>query len=220
MSNSSPRRRAAYDAAASRLAILDAAEQIFAAHGFAGARVDQIAAQSGYNKSLLFQYFGDKLALYLAVLTRAEQGVGAVRLRAFRVLADDPALGHDPGRFRAALTSACAAVIDHLLAHPPLLRLLLWEMADGWQTYTRLRAQLPEEPVDGLEAVFAVATAAGLLRSRAPVALHLTLALQAAIAALSCLPLLDTQGATTTAMLRDHTVALMVASIVRDLPEA
>src|SRR6185312_10664892 len=59
-----------HDAEASRAAILDAAEEHFAQAGFAGARVDAIAATARYNKSLIFQYFGDKLGLYRAVLGR------------------------------------------------------------------------------------------------------------------------------------------------------
>ena len=60
------------DAEVARKAILDAAEEIFAEHGFDGARIDAIAAVSGYNKSLIFHYFDDKLGLYTAVLKRIE----------------------------------------------------------------------------------------------------------------------------------------------------
>ena len=57
------------DATGARTALLEAAEAIFAEHGFAGARVDAIAAAAGYNKSLLFHYFGDKLQLYSGAAT-------------------------------------------------------------------------------------------------------------------------------------------------------
>ncbi|HET8578180.1 MAG TPA: helix-turn-helix domain-containing protein, partial [Methylomirabilota bacterium] len=53
-----------YDAARTREIILDAAEALFAEHGFHGTSVDAIAVRSGYNKSLLFQYFRDKVGLY------------------------------------------------------------------------------------------------------------------------------------------------------------
>jgi TetR/AcrR family transcriptional regulator len=49
-------------------AILEAATEEFAAHGFGGARVDAIAARARTNKRMLYHYFGDKEALYLAVL--------------------------------------------------------------------------------------------------------------------------------------------------------
>src|SRR5215510_41033 len=61
-----------HDAEGARQAILDAAEEVFAEHGFDGARVDVIAKVSGYNKSLIFQYFDDKLGLYAAVIRRSD----------------------------------------------------------------------------------------------------------------------------------------------------
>jgi TetR/AcrR family transcriptional regulator len=53
---------------ATRTAILAAAERVFAASGFAGARIDAIAAAAGVNKALLYYYFGSKERLYIAVL--------------------------------------------------------------------------------------------------------------------------------------------------------
>ena len=50
--------------------ILSAALQEFAAHGFAGARVDAIARRAGINKRMLYHYFGDKEELFRAVLRR------------------------------------------------------------------------------------------------------------------------------------------------------
>src|SRR3981189_103325 len=60
-----PKRR---DPAATRKKLLTAARREFAANGLAGARVDDIAARAGVNKQLVYHYFGDKDALYLAVL--------------------------------------------------------------------------------------------------------------------------------------------------------
>ena len=66
------RRGRTHDAEGTREAILDAAEAVFAEHGFDGARIDAIAALAGYNKSLIFLYYGDKLALYAEVIRRAD----------------------------------------------------------------------------------------------------------------------------------------------------
>jgi TetR/AcrR family transcriptional regulator len=60
-----PQRR---DPAATRRKLLTAARLEFARHGFAGARVDEIAERAGVNKQLVYHHFGDKDALYLAVL--------------------------------------------------------------------------------------------------------------------------------------------------------
>ena len=54
--------------AASRSAILAAAERIFAERGLAGARTDAIAADAGVNKALLYYYFESKDELYEAVI--------------------------------------------------------------------------------------------------------------------------------------------------------
>ena len=48
--------------------ILDAATEIFAEVGFAGARVDEIAKRAGVNKAMIYYRIGDKEALYAGVL--------------------------------------------------------------------------------------------------------------------------------------------------------
>jgi AcrR family transcriptional regulator len=50
--------------------ILTAALKEFAAKGFAGARVDEIARRAAINKRMLYHYFGDKRDLFKAVLRR------------------------------------------------------------------------------------------------------------------------------------------------------
>lgn len=50
--------------------ILSAALEEFAAHGFAGARVDVIAQRAAINKRMLYHYFGGKEELFRAVLRR------------------------------------------------------------------------------------------------------------------------------------------------------
>ncbi len=66
-----PARRLSARAEATRQRILDAALAEFAAHGLAGARVDEIAHRSGANKRMLYAYFGSKEELWLTVLERA-----------------------------------------------------------------------------------------------------------------------------------------------------
>ncbi len=52
-----------------RARILAAAAEVFASIGFAGARVDEIAARAGVNKAMLYYHVGDKEKLYATVLT-------------------------------------------------------------------------------------------------------------------------------------------------------
>ena len=50
--------------------ILDAALEVFSAHGFRGSTVDQIAAKAGMSKPNLLYYFRRKQDIYVAVLER------------------------------------------------------------------------------------------------------------------------------------------------------
>lgn len=55
------------DAQATRERILAAAVEEYASYGLAGARVDRIAAAAPANKRAIYEYFGDKTALFIAV---------------------------------------------------------------------------------------------------------------------------------------------------------
>ncbi|MGH8675269.1 MAG: TetR family transcriptional regulator [Burkholderiales bacterium] len=70
------------DPAGNQERILGAATEEFSRYGLGGARVDRIAARAGANKRMLYYYYGNKEALFLAVLEsryahirRAEQGL-------------------------------------------------------------------------------------------------------------------------------------------------
>jgi len=63
------------DAEKTKASILKAARDEFCAEGFNGARVDAIAERAKANKRLLYHYFGNKEALYLAVLLDAYQEI-------------------------------------------------------------------------------------------------------------------------------------------------
>jgi AcrR family transcriptional regulator len=63
------------DAERTKAAILKAARDEFCEEGFNGARVDNIAERAKANKRLLYHYFGNKEALYKAVLLDAYQEI-------------------------------------------------------------------------------------------------------------------------------------------------
>ena len=103
----------------SRGLIAAAARSEFAAHGFAGARVDRIARRAGVNKQLLFYYFGSKKALYQKIVEGA---------------ADEAAMPGDPSKpshAAAHLRRAVAALFDTLSSRPDLARLLLLDSQSG-----------------------------------------------------------------------------------------
>ncbi|HEX8171344.1 MAG TPA: TetR family transcriptional regulator [Thermoanaerobaculia bacterium] len=73
----------ARDAERTRGSILAAATARFAAQGYDGTSVDQIATDAAANKALISYYFGGKSGLYAAVLREALSGVEE-ELRALR----------------------------------------------------------------------------------------------------------------------------------------
>jgi AcrR family transcriptional regulator len=59
------------DADRTKAEILEIAQREFARHGYAGARVDEIAALMRTTKRMIYYYFGGKEQLYIAVLEKA-----------------------------------------------------------------------------------------------------------------------------------------------------
>src|SRR5438270_10308406 len=172
------RRGRPHDAERAREAILNAAEEVFAEHGFDGARIDAIAKVAGYNKSLLFQYFGDKLGLYAEVLKRADRELTELQIGLFAPLLEDESIASDASRFKALLETIVTAVFDYLVGHPRLARMMLWEQAEGWQTYARIASQFATEDVEQFELLFAKARSARLLRSPFRPVIQFTMVMQ------------------------------------------
>jgi AcrR family transcriptional regulator len=54
--------------AATRARLLDAAARVYARHGFAGATLDEVAAEAGFTKGAVYGHFGSKENLLLALL--------------------------------------------------------------------------------------------------------------------------------------------------------
>ena len=161
-------RERVYDAEKTRETILSTAEVLFAERGFEGVSVDAIALQAGYNKSLLFQYFGDKLGLYSQVLKRSDQEMGQLMGDAFAQFAS--ALADEKGvlqsdQFRAFLVTIVQSIFDYLLAHPRLVHILSWEMAASWRTFATIASQFAPEDRSQAQPIFQKAREAGLLRS-------------------------------------------------------
>jgi TetR/AcrR family transcriptional regulator len=153
------------DAEAAREAFLDAGQEEFAQLGFSGARVDVIAKVAGYNKALLFHYFGDKLGLYRAVMSRMKKQI-------FEQLGgtiERFALASDEAPSREALTSFVMEsfrwVFDYYVAHPEMVQTLAWEAAEGWQTFSSCAPINSDLPLPGhVNAYLRRAQQAGVLR--------------------------------------------------------
>jgi TetR/AcrR family transcriptional regulator len=102
------------DAERTRAEILDVATREFAHQGYAGARVDEIAARTRTTKRMIYYYFGGKERLYVAVLERAYTMIRQAEQQAD--VADlDPA---------AAIRRIAELTFDHHEANPDFLRLV------------------------------------------------------------------------------------------------
>jgi len=215
------------DAEVARQAILDAAEEAFAENGFDGARIDAIAGASGYNKSLLFQYFGDKLGLYVEVLKRADRELTELQTRLLAPLVEDETIAGNVHTFKALLETIVTVFFDYLVAHPRFGRMLLWEQAEGWQTYSRILSQFNTDDTEQFEAIFRKAWSAGLLRSNFVPLIQLTMILQICLSYLTFIPLYqmfitpgeDFFAAAALARAREYIVAFVVHGMMIDLPE-
>ena len=115
---SAPRRKG--EATAAR--ILDVAEALFAARGYEGTTLRDVAARAGLRIPSLYNHFPNKEALYAAVL---ERGFGPV----LEVLAEFVAAPERRGRESSGVL--VERVMDLLARHPTLPRLLLHETAAG-----------------------------------------------------------------------------------------
>jgi AcrR family transcriptional regulator len=104
-----------------RDAILAAAATEFAAHGFAGASVDDIAARSGFNKAMIYYHFKSKRALYVEILRDVFRSMGA---RTTEIAASDL----HPG----AKIEAFIDALDQMAASRPYMPpMMMREMAEG-----------------------------------------------------------------------------------------
>lgn len=107
------------DAERSRRLLLEAAKDEFAAKGYAGARVQDIADRAGLNKQLINYYFGGKAGLYqeLGRLWQAEEEE-----------INDPEL---------PLEDVVVAFLRHSFADPRGARLSAWQALtdDSWEDW-------------------------------------------------------------------------------------
>jgi len=119
--------------------ILAAAAEVFADIGFAGARVDEIAARAGVNKAMLYYHVGDKDKLYATVLTETVDRVPPV-LRAAIATAGTPA-------------EKLQCMLDTLASlpksNPHFVPIMLREIASGGAT-------LPDEMLVRMAGIFRV----------------------------------------------------------------
>ncbi len=148
-----PRRR---DAERTRAELLDVATQVFAATGYAGTRVDDIAARTRTTKRMIYYYFGSKEKLYLAVLENAYRGIRAAE----RALHPGDLAPLEAVRRIAELT------YDHHLDHSEFIRLVSIENIHHGRYIARLGSlrEINRDALGILDAALERGRAQGLIR--------------------------------------------------------
>ncbi len=142
--------------------ILSAARDVFCEAGFAGARVDEIARRAGVNKAALYYHFGDKQALYAAVLHGV---IGEVVSRTSAKLNDDL----DP---EAKLRAYIRVMIETIDRSPQLPRIMMRELAGGGQNLPAIVFQDFLRVINTIAAIIDEGVSAGRFVAVTPLVLH------------------------------------------------
>ena len=146
----------AQSAATTRDAILRAATKVFAKHGFAGGRVDQISKAAKSHDRMIYYYFGSKEGLFIAVLEDMYRRFNDAESR----------LTLDPTKPVEALCDVIRFMWGYYQTHPEFITLLNSEnLHRGAHIAKSLRAREYSSPaIAVLGTVLARGAAKGLFR--------------------------------------------------------
>jgi AcrR family transcriptional regulator len=154
------------DPEGTRREILDIATEEFAERGYAGARVDEIAARMRTTKRMIYYYFGGKEQLYVAALERA---YAEIRAKDSELDLDglDPVTG---------LRQIIRSTYDYHVLHPHFVRLVGVENVHHAEHLSRLQSvgRLGAPAVDTLAAMIRRGREAGVfVRDVDPLDVHM-----------------------------------------------
>lgn len=106
------------------------------------------------------------------------------------------------------------------------MRILLWEMSEGWLTLAKISSQFPTDIVERFARLFRKAQEAGLVRSGFAPLIQLSVPMQMCQTHLAWLPLFqvllpgeDLASTAALARAREYIVAFVVAGIMADRSE-
>ena len=143
------------NSAATKLRLLDAAEHEFAARGFTGVRLRDIAEAAGVQSALIHHYFGDKQGLYRAVLDR---GLLPTSTESWTLLGS--------GRDLDGLLDGFAEMLLRFHAsHHNLLAILRHEAVAGSEVLSEITRERTLPVITALRAVLVEAQARGQIRA-------------------------------------------------------
>jgi len=143
-----------HDPEGSRAAIVDAAEELFLARGYAGTSMSEIAKGSGVTKSLIHHHFGSKAALWREIRRRRFSGYHEQQMALF-------ASGEPSSEL---LRESMRVYFQFLRENPGTVRLMSWLHLEGDRDLTDMMTELRDA---GIEHVRSAQTA-GVLRRDVP----------------------------------------------------
>jgi len=134
--NKGERARKTYDAEASKKAILDAAEALFAEKGFEATSLQEIASQAGLSRGTPNYFFGSKEQLYTAVLERT-----MARSQDLLTLLREQ-IQRPGASAKESMSVVIGRLFDDFVAHPSFIRITEWEALQGARHLGNLPSQL------------------------------------------------------------------------------
>jgi AcrR family transcriptional regulator len=143
------------DDSEARARIAAAAEALFAARGYDGTAIRDIAKKAGVNGAMIHYYFGSKEGLYRDILEAA-----ASTVRALLIETSSPATST-----RDRLASFVDAYAQYILNHPNLARILYREMLTGGKHIMHVAQKYAVTNYTILKNTIAEGVQAGELRS-------------------------------------------------------
>ena len=153
-----PPARRERNAAETKKRLLDAAEAEFAAKGYAGARLRDVAQAAGVQQALIHHYFVDKDGLYRAVLERAmeETTAGSWSI-----------LGKATGVVET-LEAFVAMLVDFYASHANLLAILRAEAASGSSVSIEIMRERTKPVFDAVKRMLERYQSDGQIRADVP----------------------------------------------------
>lgn len=146
----------AWDPAATRRAILDAAMALFTSKGFAAVSVQQIATRAKVAKSLVIHHFGSKRELFRSAQDEQFRPYFDAQAQLLATFAERSG--------RETMRASMRAYFDFCRSHPEAVRMMLWNATELEPTEPRLGAELVQQGIKTIEK----SQEAGELRSDIP----------------------------------------------------
>lgn len=156
------------DSAATRRNILEVATRHFAAKGYSGARIDEIAAETATSKRMIYYNFADKEDLFVAVLEHAYSRIRGI----------ESGLNLEDLTPDAAISELVGFTFDYQNANPDFIRLVMIENIHEGRHIAKSKAirSLNISVIAALERICERGQTAGLFRPDIDVIdLHMTI---------------------------------------------